>query len=162
MCRTTSGCRSNAGANPVNRLRQAPLQRDAPPARPRRCESFWTNSQEGASGRLLFGKRDCLNLRIVCYALIVDSGSRKMSAEIVSLNGAVALPEAKPNETLVQELGRLLEAAKAGEIVGMAGAYQHNNRVITYSYAGHVSGYGILGGLVCLKPRLVRRALLLN
>ena len=85
-----------------------------------------------------------------------------MSAEIVSLNGSVALPDAKPNETLVQELGRLLEAAKAGEIVGMAGAYQHNNRVITYSYAGHVGGYGILGGLDCLKERLVRRALLLN
>ena len=85
-----------------------------------------------------------------------------MSAEIVSLNGAVALPGAKPNETLVQELGRLLEAAKAGEIVGMAGAYQHNNRVITYSYAGHVGGYGILGGLDCLKERLVRLALSRN
>jgi hypothetical protein len=58
-----------------------------------------------------------------------------MAAEVVSLNGAVALPDAKPNETLVQELERLLEAARAGEIVGMAGAYQHKDRVITYSYA---------------------------
>ena len=82
-----------------------------------------------------------------------------MAAEVVSLNGAVALPDAKPNETLVQELERLLEAARAGEIVGMAGAYQHKDRVITYSYAGHVGGYGLLGGLDCVKARLIRLAL---
>jgi hypothetical protein len=82
-----------------------------------------------------------------------------VAAEIVSLNGAVALPEAKPNETLVQELERLLEAARAGEIVGMAGACQHKDRVITYSYAGHVGGYGLLGGLDCVKARLLRLAL---
>jgi hypothetical protein len=82
-----------------------------------------------------------------------------MAAEVVSLNGAVALPDAKPNETLVQELERLLEAARAGEIVGMAGAYQHKDRVITYSYAGHVGGYGLLGGLDCVKARLLRLAL---
>jgi hypothetical protein len=83
-----------------------------------------------------------------------------MSAEIVSLTGAVTLaePEAKPNETLVQELERLLQAARAGQIVGMAGAYQHQDRVITYSYAGTIGGYAVLGGLDCLKERLVRLA----
>jgi hypothetical protein len=82
-----------------------------------------------------------------------------MSAQIVSLNGAVSLPEAKPNETLVQELERLLQAARAGEIVGMAGAYQHKDKVITYSYAGVVGGYALLGGLDCLKERLLRLVL---
>lgn len=84
-----------------------------------------------------------------------------MSAEIVSLNGAVAIaePEVRPNETLVQELERLLQAARAGQIVGMAGAYQHQDRVITYSYAGVIGGYAVLGGLDCLKERLVRLAL---
>lgn len=83
-----------------------------------------------------------------------------MSAEIVSLNGAapVAEPEVKPNETLVQELERLLQAARAGQIVGMAGAYQHQDRVITYSYAGSIGGYAVLGGLDCLKERLVQLA----
>jgi hypothetical protein len=83
-----------------------------------------------------------------------------MSAQIVSLTGAApfAEPEAKPNETLVQELERLLQAARAGQIVGMAGAYQHQDRVITYSYAGTIGGYAVLGGLDCLKERLVRLA----
>ena len=83
-----------------------------------------------------------------------------MSAEIVTLNGAVPVmePEAKPNETLVQELERLLQAARAGQIVGMAGAYQHRDRIITYSYAGMIGGYAVLGGLDCLKERLVRLA----
>ena len=81
-----------------------------------------------------------------------------MSAEIVSLSGAVAEPQAKPNETLVQELERLLQAARAGQIVGLAGAYQHQDRVITYSYAGVIGGYAVLGGLDCLKERLVQLA----
>jgi hypothetical protein len=83
-----------------------------------------------------------------------------MSAEIVSLNGAVAAgePEPKPNETLVHELERLLQAARAGQIVGMAGAYQHQDRVITYSYAGLVGGFAVLGGLDCLRQRLVQLA----
>jgi hypothetical protein len=83
-----------------------------------------------------------------------------MSAEIVSLNGTVPItePEAKPNETLVQELERLLQAARAGQIVGMAGAYQHQDRVITYSFAGAIGGYAVLGGLDCLKERLLQLA----
>jgi hypothetical protein len=83
-----------------------------------------------------------------------------MSAEIVSLNGAVPIaePEAKPNETLVQELERLLQAARAGQIVGMAGAYQHQDRIITYSFAGAIGGYAVLGGLDCLKERLLQLA----
>ena len=83
-----------------------------------------------------------------------------MSAQVVSLNGTVlATEEPQPNETLVQELQRLLQAARAGQIVGMAGAYQHLDRVVTYSYAGAVGGFGVLGGLDCLKERLLRLAL---
>ena len=48
---------------------------------------------------------------------------------------------------------------RAGQIVGMAAAYQHQDRVITYSYAGAVGGYGVLGGLDCLKERLLRLTL---
>jgi hypothetical protein len=81
-----------------------------------------------------------------------------MSAEIVSLNGAVPVTEATPNEILVQELERLLQAARAGQIVGMAGTYQHQDRMVTYSYAGAVGGFAVLGGLDCLKERLVRLA----
>jgi hypothetical protein len=83
-----------------------------------------------------------------------------MSAQVVNLNGTVLLTEQpQPNETLVQELERLLQAARAGQIVGMAGAYQHQDRVVTYSYAGAVGGFGVLGGLDCLKERLLRLVL---
>ena len=83
-----------------------------------------------------------------------------MTAQVVSLNGAVvATAQPQPNETLVQELERLLQAARAGEIVGMAGAYQHLDRAVTYSYAGAVGGFGLLGSLECLKERLVRLVL---
>jgi len=83
-----------------------------------------------------------------------------MTAQIVSLNGAaVPLDQPEPNQTLVQELERLLQAARAGQIVGMAGAYQHRDRAITYSYAGSIGGFAILGGLDCLRQRLVQVAI---
>jgi len=69
-----------------------------------------------------------------------------MSAQIVSLSGAVIpVEQPEPNQTLVQELERLLEAARAGQIVGMAGTYQHQDRAITYSYAGMIGGFAMLG-----------------
>jgi hypothetical protein len=86
-----------------------------------------------------------------------------MSAQIVSLNGAVvsgdAALAAKPNEILVKELERLLDAARAGQIAGMAAAYQHHDRTISYSYAGSVGGFSLIGGLDCVKERLVQLAL---
>jgi hypothetical protein len=83
-----------------------------------------------------------------------------MSAQVVTLNGTpIATVEPQPNETLVQELERLLQAARAGQIVGLAGAYQHQDRAVTYSYAGMVGGFGLLGGLDCLKEHLLRLVL---
>jgi hypothetical protein len=86
-----------------------------------------------------------------------------MSAQIVTLKGEAVSAEAavtpKPNEVLVKELERLLEAAKAGQIAGMAAAYHHHDHAISYSYAGSVGGFGLIGGLDCLKERLVQLAL---
>jgi len=83
-----------------------------------------------------------------------------MSENVVSLHGKTfAPPEPAANATLVEELERLLEAARAGEIVGLAGAYLHKDRVVTYSYAGVVGGFGLIGGLECAKERLLRIAL---
>jgi hypothetical protein len=76
-------------------------------------------------------------------------------AEVVSLHGAaIRMPVAEPNATVVQELERLLEAARAGEIVGLAGSYMHKDKIVTYSYAGLVAGYSVVGGLSCLMDRL--------
>ena len=54
-------------------------------------------------------------------------------AEVVSLHGTWQPPSGAPNDTVVQELERLLEAARTGEIVGLAGSYMHRDRMVTYS-----------------------------
>jgi hypothetical protein len=60
---------------------------------------------------------------------------------------------------VIEELERLLEAARAGEIIGLAGSYVHRDKVVTYSFAGIVGSYGLIGGLDCVKERLIRIAL---
>jgi hypothetical protein len=84
-----------------------------------------------------------------------------MSSEnVVSLrNGQPLSSAAQPNATVIEELERLLEAARAGEITGIAGSYTHKDKQITYSYAGSVISYAMIGGLDCLKERIVRIAL---
>lgn len=85
-----------------------------------------------------------------------------MSDNVVSLFGdgsAAEEAERAPVEGLVAELERLLEAARAGEIVGFAGAYQFRTDSVGYSYAGAVGGFAMLGGLECVRLRLAQRAL---
>jgi hypothetical protein len=81
-----------------------------------------------------------------------------MSNNVISLRGQFTPPTSEPNSTVVEELERLLEAARAGEILGLAGAYVHRDKVVSYSYAGAVASYGMLGGLDCVKERLLRIA----
>lgn len=85
----------------------------------------------------------------------------KRVSNVVSLDGTVFTPPDAPHvsATLVGELERLLEAAKHGDIVGMAGSFIHADRLVSYSFAGAVGGFGVIGGLECLKERLVRHAL---
>jgi hypothetical protein len=91
--------------------------------------------------------------RTQCQAAVV------MSEKVVSLRGGFTIEPAQPNHTLIEELERLLEAAQAGEIVGMAGTYVHRDKTVSYSYAGAIASYGMLGGLDCVKERLLRIAL---
>ncbi|MGE0697710.1 MAG: hypothetical protein AB7O57_01310 [Hyphomicrobiaceae bacterium] len=82
-----------------------------------------------------------------------------MSDNVVTLfGGQVETEPREPVESLVRELERLLEAARAGQIVGFAGAYQHNSATVEYSYAGAVGSYAMLGGLECVRLRLAQRA----
>jgi hypothetical protein len=81
-----------------------------------------------------------------------------MAEKVVTLYGPPRHEPGKANQTVVEELERLLEAARSGEIVGMAGAYTHRNRIATYSFAGSVGGYALIGGLECVKARLTRMA----
>jgi hypothetical protein len=84
-----------------------------------------------------------------------------MADNVVNLFGAEVQtqPEGQPNATVIEELERLLQAARAGEIIGLAGSYVHRDKVVTYSFAGIVGSYGLIGGLDCVKERLVRIAL---
>ena len=82
-------------------------------------------------------------------------------SNVVGLDGRVFAQTENPqvSATLVGELERLLEAAKVGDIIGMAGSFMHADRLVSYSFAGAVGGFGVIGGLECLKERLVRHAL---
>ncbi len=96
-----------------------------------------------------------------------EASAREVAAEapivakVVCLDGRVFTPPDGPqvSATLVGELERLLDAAKCGDIVGMAGSFIHADRLVSYSFAGAVGGFGVIGGLECLKERLVRNAL---
>ncbi|GAC1333729.1 MAG: hypothetical protein NVSMB26_15300 [Beijerinckiaceae bacterium] len=82
-----------------------------------------------------------------------------MSENVVSLYGTYRPEVPETSSVVIEELERLLSAARSGEIVGIAGSFIHKNKTITYSYAGTVAGFGMIGGLECLKERLLRIAL---
>jgi hypothetical protein len=82
-----------------------------------------------------------------------------MSGNVIGLHGNFSPPKVRTNATLIAELERLLEAARSGEIVGLAGSYVHRDGVVTWSYAGAVGGYGLIGGLDCAREKMIRLAL---
>jgi hypothetical protein len=79
-----------------------------------------------------------------------------MSEKVVALRGELAAQEPQVSERLVEEIERVLEAARSGEIVGMAGTYLHKDRSASYSFAGLVGAYSVIGGLECAKARLLQ------
>lgn len=83
-----------------------------------------------------------------------------MSDNVVSLNGgSFAQQRTEPVQSLVEELERLLAAAKSGEIIGFAGACQHHNALVSYSYAGAIRSFAMIGGLECVKARVTQRTI---
>lgn len=79
-----------------------------------------------------------------------------MNDKVVSLHGA-PLPEAgRPSPTVIAEVERLLEGARAGEVIGIVGCYLHRDRSTSFSFAGQVAGFALIGALECVKQRLIR------
>ena len=78
-----------------------------------------------------------------------------MSDNVVALRGEYQPLNNEPNDRLVQEIERLLDMARSGEIVGMAGTYLHKDKGASYSFAGIVGSYGLIGGLEFAKARLL-------
>ena len=90
-----------------------------------------------------------------------------MTDNVVSLRGeavgglsheAGTRPASKANEVVIAELERLLALAKSGELQGLAGAYSHDGQIVSYSYAGAVGGFAMIGGIDCVRERLLRAA----
>ena len=83
-----------------------------------------------------------------------------MSAEVVGLYGPYEPERRRPNQRVIEELERLLESARSGDIVGLAGSYLHRDNFVSYSHAGAVHGCGIIGndigGLESVKEKLLR------
>lgn len=60
------------------------------------------------------------------------------------------------NQMALEEAERLLEAVKAGEVVGFAVARMHSDQLTSYRVAGLVGGYGMIGGLEHAKAVVMR------
>jgi hypothetical protein len=82
-----------------------------------------------------------------------------MADNVVTLRGGRRLENGEPNESCVRELERLLDAARSGEITGVAGAYKHQNGIVSFSFAGAIGGFAMIGGLEGLKHELLERSL---
>jgi hypothetical protein len=109
------------------------------------------------------GKVRLEDLQAAAFAIVDNEcssrGAAKMSEKVVGLHGTwQPAPPLEPNESVVAELEQLLEAARAGDLIGFAVACQHRDRV-GWCYAGATGGFGILGAIECLKERLLRAML---
>jgi hypothetical protein len=70
-------------------------------------------------------------------------------AKVVSLHGAEILPVGTPRQEVIDFLERSLEAARAGEIVGVAAAFRHADECTSSGFVGE-TGRGLLGCLTML------------
>jgi hypothetical protein len=69
-----------------------------------------------------------------------------MTENVVPLTGARGNPIVKePHQGVIAVLERMLQDARAGEIVGMACAYQNSDWRAGYSVVGFVGGYSMVG-----------------
>jgi hypothetical protein len=75
-------------------------------------------------------------------------------SNVAAINGSVVVP-GEPNETCVAECERLLERARAGDIVGIAAAILHRDNTASYALAGIAGGFGMLGAAEMIKSELV-------
>lgn len=66
--------------------------------------------------------------------------------------------ERQVSDALVASLEEWLERARSGEITGMAGAFLHCDGMASYSVAGLVGGFALIGALEIAKAELVEIA----
>ena len=78
-------------------------------------------------------------------------------SEVIPISDDIEIPGqmGEPVPTCVKELERLLEAAKAGEIVGIAVGLQFRDGMGSYSIAGRVGAYSLLGAMLKAQHALL-------
>lgn len=75
-------------------------------------------------------------------------------ANVSSLHGGPVIT-ATPNQTCIDELERILDAARNGEIVGFAMASVHGDKTASYTVAGIAGGFALLGAIEMAKEEIV-------
>ena len=78
-----------------------------------------------------------------------------MSAKLVSLNGHEIASAGQPDAKVVACLEKLLEAARSGDVTGVAIAVQHSDGATSTRIHGYLLHHSTLGALEMLKHRLL-------
>lgn len=76
--------------------------------------------------------------------------------KVVSLRGEEILPVGTPRPEVVEFLERSLEAARAGEIIGVAAAFKHADECTSTGFVGE-TGRGLLGAVSLVSYDLCQR-----
>lgn len=74
--------------------------------------------------------------------------------KVVSLRGGAIPCPGEPWPGVVEELERLLEAARAGEIIGIAVAVIHRDEATSSNFVGSVGRY-VLGEIEVMKSHII-------
>ncbi len=81
-----------------------------------------------------------------------------MSDDVISISGDPILTSGQADPEVVERLEGLLEAARAGEVVGFAGVAVHSDLVCSLRLAGLCCSFDAIGGLTVLQAALARGA----
>ena len=68
------------------------------------------------------------------------------ASNIVGIHGQPVMQERRPNDLIIKRLEWLLEAARAGEVVGLASAYVFHDGSSQFTINGVIS-YSMVGAL---------------
>jgi hypothetical protein len=80
-----------------------------------------------------------------------------MSDKVVSMKGEPVLAPGEPDAETVVELEKLLEAARSGEVQGIAIVFLHADGAVNCTYGGKTT-YALVGKLVQMTAYLADKA----
>ena len=78
-----------------------------------------------------------------------------MTGEVVGIRGDVVPFEYTPDPNVIAHLEWMLEAAKSGQLTGIAAVYQWEDKTAGYRRAGLIS-YRMIGILESMKTHMIK------